>query len=58
MICSNETWKPLRVNFGRGKMKKVVEEEDTRHVDAIHFVATTGIRVRWENKSLILADNL
>jgi hypothetical protein len=49
MICSNETRKPLRVNFGRGGMKKIVEEEDARHVDAMHYAATAGIRVGREN---------
>jgi hypothetical protein len=27
-IYSNESWKPLRLNFGRGGMKKIIEEED------------------------------
>jgi hypothetical protein len=49
MICSNETWKPLRVNFGKGGMKKIVEEEDVQHVDAMHYAATAGIRVEREN---------
>ena len=53
MICSNETRKPLRVNFGRGGMKKVAEEEDARHVEAMHYAATAGIRVRKENLKTI-----
>jgi hypothetical protein len=49
MICSNETRKPLKVNFGRGGMKKIIEEEDAQHVDAMHYAATAGIRVAREN---------
>jgi hypothetical protein len=49
MICSNETRKPLRVNFRKGGMKKIVEEEDARHVDAMHYTATVGIWVGREN---------
>jgi hypothetical protein len=49
MICSNKTRKPLRVRLGRGGMKKIVEEEDVQHVDAMHYVATPGIRVGREN---------
>jgi hypothetical protein len=53
MICSNETWKTLRINFRRGGLKKLVEEEDARHVDAIHYVAIAGMRVRQENLKLV-----
>jgi hypothetical protein len=49
MICLNETRKPLRVNFQRGGMKKIVEEEDAEHVDAMQYAATVGIRVGREN---------
>ena len=52
-ICSNESRKPLRVNFGSGGMKKIVEEEDAKHVVAMHYAATAGIRVRRENLKLI-----
>jgi hypothetical protein len=34
-------------------MKKIVEEEDARHVDAMHYAATVGIRVGRENLKLI-----
>jgi hypothetical protein len=40
---------PLRVNFGKGRMKKIVEEEDAQHVDAMQYAATAGIRVEQEN---------
>jgi hypothetical protein len=40
---------PLRVNFGRGGLKKIMEEEDMRHVKAMHYAASAGIRVRREN---------
>jgi hypothetical protein len=49
MICLNETRKPLRVNFGKGGMKKIVEEEDAQHVDTMHYAATTRSRVGQEN---------
>jgi hypothetical protein len=48
-ICSNETQRPLRVNFGRGRMKKIVEEEEVKHVEAMHYVTTARIRVEREN---------
>ena len=34
-------------------MKKVVEEEDARHVEAMHYAATAGIRVGKENLKTI-----
>jgi thioredoxin-related protein len=33
-IYSNETRRPLRVNFRRDGMKKIVEEEDAKHAEA------------------------
>ena len=53
MIHSSETRKPLRVNFGRGGLKKIVEEEDARHVEAMHYAASAGIRVGKENLKMI-----
>jgi hypothetical protein len=35
MIHWSETRKPLQVNFGRGGLKKIVEMEDGRHVEAM-----------------------
>jgi hypothetical protein len=49
MIYSNETRKPLWVNFRKGEMKKIIEQEDTQHVDAMHYAAIAGIRVGREN---------
>jgi hypothetical protein len=49
LICLNET----RKLFGRARMKKIVEEEDAQHVDAMHYAATVGIRVGRENLQLI-----
>ena len=46
MIHSSETRKPLRENFGRGGLKKIVKEEDSRHVKAMHYAR---IRVGREN---------
>ena len=34
MICLSETRRPLRVNFGRGGMKKDMEDAKGTHVDA------------------------
>ena len=33
------------MNFGRGGLKKIIEEEDARHVEAMHYAASAGIRV-------------
>jgi hypothetical protein len=46
MIHSSETRKPFRVNFGRGRLKTIVEMEDGRHVEAMHYVASAGIGFR------------
>jgi hypothetical protein len=48
-ISSSETRKPLRVNFGRGGLKKIVEMEDGRHVEAIHYAASARISGGREN---------
>jgi hypothetical protein len=53
MIHSSETRKPLRVNFGRGGMKKIIEMEDGRHVEAMHYAASAGISVGRENLKTI-----
>ena len=45
LICSSETRRPLLVNFGRGGMKKAMEDADTTHVDAMHYAEWAGIRV-------------
>ena len=39
MIHWSETRKPVRVNFGRGGLKKIIEEEDVRHAEAMHYAA-------------------
>jgi hypothetical protein len=41
------------VNFGRGGLKKIVEEEDAKHVEAMHYAASAGICVGRENLKLI-----
>jgi hypothetical protein len=53
MIHSSETCKALWVNFGRGSLKKIVEEEDARHVEAMHYVASAGICIGRENVKMI-----
>ena len=30
-------------NFRRGGLKKIIEEEDARHVEAMHYAASAGI---------------
>ena len=60
MIHSSETRKPLRVNFERSGLKKIIEEEDARHVEAMHYAAERrsspelgfgdGLRVREERQ--------
>ena len=45
LICSSETRRPLSVSFGRGGMKKAMEDVDMSHVDAMHYAASVGIRV-------------
>jgi hypothetical protein len=37
------------VNFGRGGLKKVVDDEDARHVEAMHSASIAGICIRREN---------
>ena len=37
MIHLGETRKPLSVKFERGRLKKIIEGEDARHVEAIHY---------------------
>jgi hypothetical protein len=39
MIHSSETRKPLWVNFRRDGLKKIVEMEDGRHLEAMHYTA-------------------
>jgi hypothetical protein len=53
MIHSSKTRKSLRANFGRGGLKKIVEIEDGRHVEAMHYVASIGISVGRENLKTI-----
>jgi hypothetical protein len=43
----------LRVNFERGGLKKIVEMEDRRHVEAMHYAASAGISVGRENLKTI-----
>ena len=35
----------LDVNFEQGDMKSLMEEAATRHIEAIHYSASVGIRV-------------
>ena len=33
------------MNIGRGGMKQLMEEAATRHAEAVHYLASAGIRV-------------
>ena len=44
-IHLTETRQPLQLNFGRGGMKKVMEDVERETTQAIQFVATLGLRV-------------
>jgi hypothetical protein len=37
-------------------MKKIVEEEDAKHVEAMHYAAMAGIRVGRENMKTIKSE--
>ena len=41
------------MNFGRGGLKKIVEEEDTRNVEAMQYSTSAGIRVGRENLKMV-----
>ena len=53
IIHSSETRKPLQVNFGRGGLKKIMDEADASHVEAIHYAASAGIRIAKEKLGMI-----
>jgi hypothetical protein len=53
MIHSSKIGKQLRVNFGRGGLKKIIEMEDRRYVEAMHYAASAEISVRRENLKTI-----
>ena len=53
IIHSSETHKPLQVNFGRGGLKKSMDEADVSHVEAIHYAASAGIRIGKEKLGMI-----
>ena len=48
-----ETHKPSQVNFGRGGLKKIMDEADASHAEAIHYAASASIRVGKENLGMI-----
>lgn len=43
------------MNFGRGGLKKVVETEDARHVEAMDYADSAEIHIRGENLKTIKA---
>ena len=49
-VHASETREALRWNTGRGGMKWLIEEAMERHAKAIHYPASSGIRV-WTNGS-------
>ena len=44
-VDASDTRKLLDKNFGRGGMKRLMEETATRHVEAVHYSAAVGIRI-------------
>ena len=44
-IHASDTRRMLDVNFEQGDMKSLMEEAATRHIEAIHYSASVGIRV-------------
>mgnify|MGYP000630293326 FL=1 len=44
-VHASDTRRSLDTNFGRGGMKRLMEEAAARHVEAIHYSASAGIRV-------------
>jgi hypothetical protein len=53
MIHLSETQKPLRVNFKRGGLKKIVEDENARHMEALHYLTSAKIPIGIENLKTI-----
>mgnify|MGYP000294136644 CR=1 FL=1 len=54
IIHSSETRKPLQVNFGTWvDLMKIMDEADASHVEAIHYVASAGIRIGKEKLGMI-----
>jgi hypothetical protein len=49
MINSSETRKALRMNFGKGGLKKIVEKGGCKHVEAMHYATSAGICIGREN---------
>ena len=45
LIHSSVTRQPLKTNFGRGGMKKLLEEEELRHAQAIFHSTSAAIRL-------------
>ena len=44
-VYSTETRRPLGLNQGRGGMRRLMEEAEARHVEAVHYSTSAGIRV-------------
>ena len=43
-VHASDTRRSLDTNFGRGGMKRLMEEAAARHVEAVHYSASAGIR--------------
>ena len=44
-VHASDTRRSLDTNFSRGGMKRLMEEAAARHIEAIHYSASVGIRV-------------
>ena len=40
-----DTLRAVETNFGRGGMKRIIEEAAAHHAEAIHYSASAGMRV-------------
>ena len=47
-VHARETRRPLKMNTGWGKMKRLMEEAMAQHVEAIHYSASAGMRAKSE----------
>ena len=44
-VHAGDTRRVVETNFGRGGMKRLMEEAEARHVEVVHYSTSAGIRV-------------
>ena len=37
IVYASDMWRPLKMNFGQGGIKRIMEEATTQNVDSIHY---------------------